>query len=124
MSVLTMKKVIAKLVFAAAAVLCCGGAHVCATPVSTPTIMDFQAKWCRPCRAVQPVLAKIGKKYAGRVKVVTVDVDDPANQELVEKYGVTVLPTIVFLGTEGDTSITTGYTGEVNIYWGLKNILR
>lgn len=97
-----------------------------ATPVAEPkpTIMDFQAKWCRPCAAVKPVLAKIEKKYAGRVKVVTVDVDDPANQELVEKYGVTVLPTIVFLGTEGDTSITTGYTGDENIYWGLKNILR
>lgn len=93
-------------------------------PSSVPTIMDFQAQWCRPCRALRPVLAKIEKKYAGRVNVVTVDVDDPANQKLVERYGVTVLPTVVFLGSEGETSITTGYSGEANIYWGLKNILR
>ncbi len=91
---------------------------------SKPTIMDFQARWCGPCRALRPVLAKIEKKYAGRVNVVTVDVDDPANQQLVERYGVTVLPTVVFLGTEGETSITTGFSGEANIYWGLKNILR
>lgn len=118
-----MKKLVVKILLASMALICCA-AQGCATPVSKPTIMDFQAKWCRPCRAVKPVLAKIERKYAGRVTVVSVDVDDPANQELVEKYGVTVLPTIVFLGTEGDTSITTGFTGEENIYWGLKNILR
>lgn len=91
---------------------------------AVPTIMDFQAQWCRPCRALRPVLAKIEKKYAGKVNVVTVDVDDPANQQLVERYNVTVLPTVVFLGKEGETSITTGYSGDANIYWGLKNILR
>jgi thioredoxin 1 len=89
-----------------------------------PTIMDFQAAWCRPCRELRPVLAKIEKKYAGKVNVITVDVEDPANQELVERYGVTVLPTVVFVGTSGQTSITTGYSGEENIYWGLKSILR
>lgn len=118
-----MKKLVVKILLASM-VLIGSAVQVCATPVSKPTIMDFQATWCRPCRALKPVLARIERKYAGRVNVVTVDVDDPANQHLVEKYGVTVLPTIVFLGTEGETSITTGYTGEENIYWGLKNILR
>jgi thioredoxin 1 len=89
-----------------------------------PTIMDFQANWCRPCRELRPVLAKIEKKYAGKVNVITVDVEDPANQQLMERYGVTVLPTVVFVGTSGQTSITTGYSGEENIYWGLKSILR
>lgn len=89
---------------------------------SRPKIIKFTAGWCKSCRDLTPVMKRIEKKYADRVEVVTVDVDDPASAKLVDEYGVSVLPTVVFIAGNGDHCVTTG-SGEENIAWGLKQIV-
>lgn len=59
------------------------------------TLIDFTAKWCGPCRIMDPVLASLATEYAGRVRVVAVDVDD--DQLTAQQFNVRSMPTFVLL---------------------------
>lgn len=40
----------------------------------TPVLVDFWAGWCAPCKAIAPVLNELADEYAGKLKIVKVDV--------------------------------------------------
>ena len=64
-----------------------------------PVLIDFWAPWCGPCRAIAPVVEELAKEYAGRLKVVKMNVDD--NPQTPSRYGVRGIPNlIVFKGGE------------------------
>ena len=44
-----------------------------------PTLVDFHADWCGPCRAVAPVLDELAHELEGQANVVTVNVDESAD---------------------------------------------
>lgn len=58
------------------------------------TLVDIYATWCGPCKALSPVLEEISEKYAEKIKVVKVNVDE--NENLAVKFGVTSVPTVLF----------------------------
>ena len=58
-----------------------------------PVLVDFFAEHCGPCRLVRPVLVELASELGDRARVVTVDV--MANERLAEKYGISVVPTLV-----------------------------
>src|SRR5512139_1384483 len=60
-----------------------------------PTVVDFWAPWCGPCKMVAPVLDKLAKEYAGKLMVAKVNTDE--NSEWAMKYGVQGIPTMLFL---------------------------
>ena len=47
-----------------------------------PVIIDFYAAWCGPCKALSPIMEQLAEAYAGKIKVLKVDVDK--NQALAQ----------------------------------------
>lgn len=64
-----------------------------------PTMVDFWAAWCGPCRAVSPILDQIATEHADKLRVVKVNVDE--NPNLAMRYQITSIPAMkVFSGGE------------------------
>lgn len=58
-----------------------------------PVLVKFEADWCGPCQAMKPAVAELADEYAGKVKVVTLDIDQ--NQQTPYKYGIRGVPTVL-----------------------------
>jgi thioredoxin len=59
----------------------------------TPAIVDFWAEWCAPCKAIAPVVAAFATSYAGRIKIVKMDVEE--NSSTPGRYGIRSIPTVL-----------------------------
>lgn len=58
-----------------------------------PTLTDFWAAWCGPCRMVAPILEQLAKEQDGKLKIAKLDVDK--NPQTATKYGVMSIPTLI-----------------------------
>jgi thioredoxin 1 len=91
---------------------------------SKPTVIDFYAAWCQPCKLQKPALDKAKADYGDKVNFLMVNVDDPNSDEIVEKYGVSPIPTLVFLKPDGEVAtFTIGYSGDQAVAKAIEKIL-
>jgi thioredoxin 1 len=58
-----------------------------------PTLVEFWAVWCGPCKQIAPTVEALANDYKGRLKVAKVDVDH--NQIVAQQYGVRSIPTLL-----------------------------
>ena len=58
-----------------------------------PVMVDFWADWCRPCHMLAPTVAEIALEYAGRLKVVKLNVDE--NMNAAGRFNIRGIPTLL-----------------------------
>ncbi len=58
-----------------------------------PTLVDFFATWCGPCRMQGPILEDVKNRIGDKANVLKVDIDK--NQELAARYNVRSVPTLI-----------------------------
>lgn len=71
-----------------------------------PAIVDFSATWCGPCRRLAPILDDLAKTYKGKIDFYKVDVDKA--QALAKAYGISSVPTVIFIPVSGEPASITG----------------
>lgn len=78
-----------------------------------PTVVDFYADWCGPCRMVSPIIEALSKEYAGRAKFVKINTDD--NPEIAMRFEIMSIPTIMVFKNGAVASTTVG-AGPAALY--------
>ena len=74
-----------------------------------PVLVDFWAAWCGPCRALAPIVAGLAERYAGKARIVKLDVDD--NPAVVGRYRVQAIPTLILFHEGHETARIVGASG-------------
>jgi len=72
-----------------------------------PVLVDFTAVWCGPCKMIDPIVSQLAKEWAGKVKVVALDVDD--NPNLAMQYQVMGVPTLMLFIDGQPSQRVSGY---------------
>ena len=65
------------------------------------TFIELGSVKCIPCKAMQPIMASIAKKYGEQIKVVFYDVWQAEQKHYADQYGIKLIPTQVFLDRDG-----------------------
>lgn len=89
---------------------------------SMPAILDFYADWCGPCRMLAPHLEELQAKYKGKLQVYKINTDK--QKELAAAFGISSLPTIVFVPMTGQPQAAMGYRPLADLESDVKNVLK
>lgn len=85
-----------------------------------PAIVDFYADWCGPCKMVAPVLEQLAKDYEGKVDIYKVNTDK--EPELSTAFGISSIPSILFIPKEGQPRMSTGAMPKSGFVDAIKNV--
>ena len=86
-----------------------------------PAIIDFYADWCGPCKMVAPILNEIAHDYAGKIVIYKVDTD--RENELATKFGISSIPTLLFVPKNGQPQAAMGALPRQTFDKAIKDIL-
>ena len=60
---------------------------------SQPTLVDYWAEWCGPCKMIAPLLDEVSTSYQGKLQIAKMNVDE--NRDIPTKFGIRGIPTLM-----------------------------
>ena len=72
-----------------------------------PTLVDFWAEWCGPCKMVEPAVEALAEEYDGKLRVARMDVD--SNRQTPGRYGIRGIPTLILFRNREEATRIVGY---------------
>ncbi len=78
----------------------------------TPTLVDFWAEWCGPCRTMHPVFTRLSKKFK-KIRFARLNIDQ--NQDIATKLGIQAIPIFIMFKTGRPVDKVVGAVGEPGI---------
>lgn len=72
-----------------------------------PTLVDFWAEWCAPCKTIGPAVEAIAEECDGKLRVAKMDVD--ANPETPRSLGIMGIPTLILFKNGAEVTRIIGY---------------
>lgn len=80
---------------------------------TVPVVIDVFATWCGPCQQMKPAIHELADEYASQYKFVTLNVDE--DRDLAVHYGVSSVPTFLFIKNGTIQARTTGYMSKEDL---------
>ena len=89
---------------------------------TVPTIIDFWAEWCGPCKMISPVLDEIAKEYNGKLNVYKVNVDEET--DVASVFGIQSIPSLLFIPIDDKPRLAVGALPKAGILKLVKDVLK
>ena len=84
-------------------------------------LVDFGATWCAPCKAMEPIIKEMGKKYKGRATILEIDID--SQKSLATDYMVQSIPTLILFSDGQEVKRLVGLQPAATIEQCLNDVL-
>lgn len=75
-----------------------------------PSLVDFFAPWCGPCKMVAPVMDSLAEKYRGKIVIAKINIDE--EQRYAGQFGVMSIPTVIIFNNGKEVDRQVGFPGE------------
>lgn len=83
------------------------------TQSTKPVVIDVYATWCGPCQQMTPIFDELEKELGERIKFAKINVDEA--RELSIHYGVSSVPTFIFIKNNAVVGKETGYMAKADL---------
>jgi thioredoxin 1 len=87
-----------------------------------PSIIDFYADWCGPCKMIAPVLEELSNEYAGKINIYKVDTE--AEQELAAAFAIRSIPSMLFIPMSEQPQMANGALPKQELHKLIKEVLK
>lgn len=95
------------------------------TNSNKPKVIDFSSKYCLECQDLKKVLDPLEEKYKEKIDFIKIDIatKDKMSKQLIKKYNVKVVPTLVLINKKKEEKVFNGYMDEKTLDKHLRGII-
>ena len=84
-------------------------------------LVDFNASWCAPCRAQDPIIRQLATRFEGKATVISLDID--ANRDVALQLTIHSIPTPILFENGREIQRFVGLQSEFALSQAIENVL-